>query len=164
MILKIKATNSDKQILIDEDKYWAVCGFGWGVNRNGYVSAMHYDPNRTGRKQREIKIHRLLLQVDDPDLYIDHINGDRLDNRLCNIRICNPKQSACNRRKPATRPMQSKHKGLYFNKRVGKWSARLGVNGKKVNIGYFADETEAAKAYNEACLEMHGEFANLNKI
>lgn len=76
-----------------------------------------------------------------------------------NCRFVTHSQNMMNTR---SRGGNSKYKGMYKYRR--KWAAKLGINGKKIHIGYFNSETEAAKAYNKAAIKYFGEYANLNVI
>lgn len=67
-----------------------------------------------------------------------------------------------NRRK--NKQGSSKYKGVYFYKPLNKWNAQIEINSKKIHLGYYQNEVEAAKAYNLAALLYHGEFALLNTV
>lgn len=96
----------------------------------------------------------------------DHISGDTLDNRLCNLRVVTPEQNARN-----SRPMKgavSKFKGVHRRSSArayskNKWVAALGSGKSRVYLGVFATEEAAARAYDVACSELHGEFGRTNK-
>lgn len=92
----------------------------------------------------------------------DHINRNRLDNRRCNLRPVTLSQNNCNRGIPSNNT--SGYKGVWFDKCRGKWRGDIRVSGKKISLGYHDDPKEAVKAYNEAALKYHGEFAVLNEI
>jgi hypothetical protein len=91
----------------------------------------------------------------------DHASGDRGDNRRENLRLAIRSQNMMNNQKPVGHHT-SKFKGVYWNKALKKWHARIPVERKRVHLGFFDDETEAAKAYDRAATEHHGEFARLN--
>jgi hypothetical protein len=93
----------------------------------------------------------------------DHINGDTLDNRRCNLRVCSHQQNISNRKKQRN-PTTSQYKGVHLDKARGKWHAKLRSHGRMVHIGYFTSEEDAAQAYNEAARKHFGEFARLNVI
>lgn len=101
-----------------------------------------------------------------PREIIDHINGDGLDNRKQNLRICTKSENACNR--GIDRDNTSGYKGVCYisnkTKRVKRWIAQIAINKKHICIGYFHTKEEAAIAYNEAATKYHGEFAKLNII
>jgi hypothetical protein len=87
---------------------------------------------------------------------IDHINGDRADNRLVNLRVCTLSESNINRR-----PMGAALKGTSFHKKNRRWEAKIQKDGKVERLGYFGTEQEAHSAYAAAAKRLHGEFARL---
>lgn len=91
-------------------------------------------------------------------MVIDHINGNGLDNRRCNLRICTQAENVRNNR--GRMGMTSQYKGV--SKWEGQWIATITSHGKQVRIGQFATEHEAALAYDAAARELHGEYAHLN--
>ena len=96
-----------------------------------------------------------------PDgMVVDHIDGNSLNNRRSNLRICTPRQNTANRAK--TRNGTSRFKGVHFCTRDRKWRAQIGVDGARRFIGDFDDEVEAARAYDRKAAELFGEFAYLN--
>lgn len=97
-----------------------------------------------------------------PNEQVDHINGDGLDNRKSNLRICNGSQNRCNKGKPKNNT--SGYKGVTWHTPNKKWVAQIAVNGKHSYIGSFKTKEEAAKAYNKKAKELHGEFARLNNL
>jgi hypothetical protein len=105
-------------------------------------------------------MHREVL--DPPDhLFADHINHNGLDNRIANLRAATHRQNAYNRIHFTKNP-SSKYKGVSFKKQTKKWTAQIRYDGRSKFIGTFDSETEAAKAYDEAAKQYHGEFAVLN--
>ena len=125
----------------------------------GYLTVMLSN----GAVKRRFLIHRLVMQAFVGELAcstVDHINGIKNDNRLCNLRYCSMRENSSfdniNRKKPKT----SKYVGVQF--KSGRWYASIRISGKVFGIGYFDDETVAAKAYDAKVTEVHGEFANLN--
>jgi hypothetical protein len=112
------------------------------------------------RKWKHIKMHREILDAPD-HLFVDHINHHGYDNRKANIRTATHGQN-CYNRVHFRKHQSSKYKGVSLNKRKMKWIARIRYDGKHKFIGYFDDEIEAAKAYDEAAKKYHGEFAALN--
>ena len=108
------------------------------------------------------RAHRVawyLHNGEDPKaLQIDHINGDRSDNRISNLRLATPTQNARNMRK--RKGTTSIYKGVHWYERKGKWRAQIRANGKENHLGYFATELDAHLAYCAAAARLHGEFAN----
>lgn len=114
------------------------------------------------RKTRTMTyMHRFILNA-PKNMQVDHINGDRLDNRKCNLRICSPAQNSVNRGK--NKNNKSGYKGVCWDSNAEKWRAYINVNYKKVHLGLFTCPIEAARRYNEAAIKHHGDFAQLNQI
>lgn len=112
---------------------------------------------------KKYQAHRIIWKIvhgEDPDT-IDHINNNPSDNRIANLRSCSVAENSRNYKKPMTGT--SRYRGVCWLKRDRKWAARIsnGSGGKR-HIGDFTKEIDAAKAYDKAALEMHGEFATLN--
>lgn len=93
---------------------------------------------------------------------VDHINGDTLDNRRSNLRVCSAAENQQNSGKYNNN--KSGFKGVYWISRDKKWGASISKNGKRHYLGYFPDKKSAAIAYNNAAVEYHGSFAKLNTI
>lgn len=91
---------------------------------------------------------------------IDHIDGNRADNRPVNLRECSRSQNMQNR--GATRKGASRFKGVSWCAQTRKWRASIKVDGKVRQLGRYTDERAAAEAYDAACAAAHGEFAKLN--
>lgn len=116
--------------------------------------------NVVGR--RKVLLHRFILSA-PRDLEVDHVNGDPLDNRRCNLRLATAQENARNQGKTHGR---SRYKGVSFRMdlRSRPWVAKLKVSGRTVHLGYFATEEEAARAYDAAAKRFFGEFARLNNF
>jgi len=102
-------------------------------------------------------LHRLIMGF--PDSPIDHINGDGLNNRKKNLRLCTCRQNLRNQRSVRG---TSKYKGIYWNKQNKRWHASIGVDGQVKYLGIFVNEIEGAEAYDKAAAELFGKFACLN--
>jgi hypothetical protein len=92
----------------------------------------------------------------------DHKNGDGLDNRRDNLRCATSSQNQMNRGKFAV--AHSPFKGVTWHSRDHRWVARIKAAGKRIYLGSFTTETEAARAYNDAASKHFGEFARLNTL
>lgn len=93
---------------------------------------------------------------------LDHVNGDRTDNRIANLREAEPWQNNLNR--SAWRNAASRHRGVYPMPN-GRWRARINEpRGRTLSLGIFGTEQEAAMAYNEAARRLHGKWAKLNTV
>jgi len=113
---------------------------------------------------RHTSIHRILFLMCKgylPD-YIDHINGNKIDNRLINLRECTKQQNHFNI--GLTSVNKSGYKGVGWRPNKNKWRARIMINQKEKSLGHFDCKHEAAEAYNKAAKKLFGEFAWLNPI
>lgn len=97
-----------------------------------------------------------------PKDQVDHINNVKDDNRIVNLREATNAENSKN--KKAQVGGSSKYKGVCWYKSSSKWSAQIRVNYKKIHLGHYDNEEEAALAYNKAALELFGEFAKINEI
>lgn len=105
-------------------------------------------------------MHRFIAQP-GRGLVVDHINGDPLDNRRSNLRVCTQGENARNRRK--YRPTASIYKGVCKNaSRRNPWVAIITIRRLVIKLGVFETEESAARAYDAAALCLHGPFARLN--
>lgn len=136
----------------DEADYSIVSAQTNWVDRRGYAAFTKYGEG----KAKSVTMHGLL----NPDWKMtDHINGDRLDNRRCNLRECTAKQNIANSK---GRVGTSKFKGVSWDSSREVWISSIQHDGKTEHIGRFDDENEAAEAYDLRAKELHGEFARLN--
>ena len=92
-----------------------------------------------------------------PNNQIDHIDGDKSNNQIANLREATNAQNMCNKR--AHRDNPSGLKGVTFHKLSGKWGAQIMVNYRKIWLGVFDDKLTAHAAYTEAAKKYHGDFA-----
>lgn len=144
--------------LIDDEDFDLVNKYNWQVDitANGTMYARTY---------QSIKMHILITGKRN----IDHIDGNGLNNQKHNLRVATKQENAQNQRKCIT-TKTSIYKGVYLTKNIIKgktytrWYAQIGHNKKRIHIGSFKNETDAAKAYNQKALELFGEFAHLNEI
>lgn len=99
-------------------------------------------------------------------LIVDHINGNRLDNRKSNLRVCTQALNMVNRGPSRINGIKRKYKGVFYKKqaKTNPYRAIIEVEGKRKHLGYFATEIEAAKAYNDCAHMWFGDFAKLNEI
>jgi hypothetical protein len=90
-------------------------------------------------------------------MQVDHINGNGLDNRKENLRICSHSENQWNRTKYKNN--KSGYKGVFFHSKTGHWEAGIRINGKREYLGVFNTPQEASLAYSRKAIELHGEFA-----
>lgn len=106
-------------------------------------------------------MHRLIAGAETGQ-EVDHINGDSLDNRASNLRVCTRSQNHHNSK--GYRRGKSRFKGVQWWQFGRCWRVQICVNGKQKHIGTFKSEIDAARAYNVAAIEHFGEFARLNEV
>jgi len=145
----------------DPGDYERLRKYEW-LSRKGINSfyARRRVPTGKARKEKLVYMHQMVVKVPD-GMVIDHINRDGMDNRSDNLRAATYSQNLYNRKKRSG-TTQSKYKGIYWRKKVRKWQASIKCNKKRIELGYFRDEIEAAKAYDRGAMKYHGEFACLN--
>ena len=144
-------TKRGELIVVDNALLNQMKSFSWYVNNVGYAV--------NDSKPRK-SMHRLIMGF--PKGGVDHINGDKLDNRRKNLRLCNQSQNTANSPKRSTN--KSGYKGVSWNKRYSKWEAYLTKDYKHVFLGYFDDKDKAALAYNRKAKELFGDFCKLNIV
>lgn len=158
MELKILSkTYGELIVLIDSEDFYRI------GNKKIYVSksssgfyAMIW------QNKRNVPFHRFLFGIKESNLYIDHKNGNTLDNRKENLRICFDNRNQQNRKIGINNT--SGFKGVIWNKEASKWQAQIYLKGKRIYIGIYENKIDAALAYNEAAIKYHKEFAKLNII
>lgn len=139
-------------VVIDAEDISLLESEPWHANPKGYVYG-----KRSGRR-----LHRAILGVEDPEVWVDHESTNKMDCRRGNLRPCNLTQSIHNRKKLKSPRGEtySPYKGV--TAQGGGWVARIGVDGVRLYLGTFADEVRAALAYDAAARVHHGEFALTN--
>jgi len=148
--------------IVDPDDYERLSKYEWEARRtrNSPYYAARQDINRSTRKYTLIFMHREIIEIGD-GLFADHINHNSVDNRKANLRPATQTQNNRNRKK-FNLPTKSKYKGVYWKPRIKKWVAQIGVNRKVIHLGCFKKEKDAARAYDKAAKQYHGEFASPN--
>jgi len=155
LTIEVPITNYHLAAVIDSEDAEKVLAHNWFLNSQGYPAYGIW-------RNKQMRMHHLIVGM-NPDGKIDHINGNTLDNRKCNLRFASNTENARNRRKTKS-PTSSKYKGVSFYKNTGKWRAYIKVNKKFIALGSYELEVDAAKAYNAAALLYHKDYANLNVL
>ena len=153
MTREIKLTRGS-YALVDEDDYRWLSLCTWQCTKVGYAVTDSYN--------KKYYMHRLIMKPTD-GMYVDHINGIKNDNRKSNLRICTPSQNGANKI-IIKNNHYSKYKGVTWSKAAKKWIAQTQKDKKQIYLGLYETEAGAAIAYNNAALELFGEFALLNVI
>lgn len=142
-----------RRALVDDEDFEKVIGLKWHLSLSG--NGMPYALN-----SKAGGMHRFLMGAIKGQ-YVDHVNGDGLDNQKDNLRICSLKENTRNKKHFKSR---SGYKGVVWHEEGHKWQAQIMVDYKCKYLGLFEKKEEAAKAYNEAAKKYFGEFANLNPV
>lgn len=150
--------------LIDYDAFSGIVTIKQKRSGKGVVGA-EPSKNNCGYFQlylegKTFSVHRLVWKLyygEDPSGDIDHINGDRSDNRIDNLRIATRTQN--NQNSKIRKDNSSGVKGVHFFTRTQKWQAYIDLNRKRISLGYFHDLESAKKARLEAEDKYHGSYA-----
>lgn len=154
--MKIIKLTRNKSTLVDDVDFEKLSKIKWQCNSNGYATC---GIGKKG-KQRTKLLHRVLLNP-PKNLQVDHINGNRLDNRRINLRVCTNRQNSANQQTP--KHNTSGFKGVTWHKINKNWNAGIKILGKRIHLGVFQDKKSAARAYNKAAKIYFGSFAKLNR-
>ena len=135
---------------------WRTGSVAGGIGGHGYI--------QIGLNYKRYLAHRLafLFMIGEIPEEVDHINGERTDNRWVNLRTCTTSQNQGNRK--ISKNNTSGYKGVSLNKRDSVWIACVEYKSKLIYLGGFNCKHEAALAYNKAAIKYFGEFAKLNII
>ena len=144
-----------KFALVDEEDFDRVSTRQWWYHNAGYAVC-----KTLGIKPRRVLyMHRVILNARE-DQEVDHANGNPLDNRRSNLRLCTHSENAFNKR--MMKNNTSGFKGVGWDKANQKWTAIISMNGKSIHLGRFPDAEDAALSYNEAATKYFGKFARIN--
>lgn len=150
--------------LVDEADYEWLSKWKWCYSATGTGYAARAVKIPKTRKNIHISMHRLIMNA-PKGMQVDHINGNTLDNRRCNLRLCTNQQNCMNQYgKNKFRKYSSEYKGVCWNKRNNRWESNIFVDGKLLHLGTFKSEISAARTYNDAATKYFKEFARLNVI
>jgi len=136
-VVEFNSRGKTYEMKVDDDFEWSR---SIRIDRDGYAIVSH---DRTNKM-----LHRVIMDAPS-GLIVDHINGDRLDNRKCNLRLVTSKQNSANR----------KSIGAYYYKHIDKWRAIIFIDNKKTHLGNFDTKEEAVHVYRKAHVEAHGEYS-----
>jgi hypothetical protein len=157
MVREIPLTQS-KVVIVDDEDFAFLSQFKWYAIRQG----SRWYAKRTiceGNQRLSTPMHRVILGT-PKGFDSDHVNGDGLDNRRCNLRVATRSQNQANSQKRTG--TSSKFKGVSWDSTWKRWVARLQVKGKMIRIGRFASEESAAMAYNDTARKYFGPYARPN--
>lgn len=136
--------------LVGDEDYEEVKKYKWHLDSTGYARGLI--------NRKLIRMHTFIMKT-SKGKFTDHLNGNKLDNRRINLRICSAKENARNRRL-----QKSNTTGFKGVKRTGNnWGAFIKINKKQIWLGTYKNKEEAAQAYDRKAKELFGEFSCLNK-
>lgn len=140
--------SQDRFALIDAEDFGLTSGFRWYFS-GGYAKS----DKIVGKKRIRFRLHRLIMGS-PPDKEIDHINGDTLDNRRENLRICTHAENSRNRK--VCKRNKSGFRGVSHFR--DKWQASIRFNGKSIHLGHRKTKEEAAMLYENAAKKLFGAY------
>jgi len=144
--------NAEKaRAIIDTDSVPAVSGTKWYLRPDGYVATNKYKENGYAY------LHSVLLGNFGGKNYGDHADGDRLNNRMRNLRIATPSENGMNKRIRSNNT--SGRTGIHWSKQSQKWCAMICYEGRHINLGYFDDFDKAVQCRRDAEEKYFGEYA-----
>lgn len=151
---KLIPLSQGKHAIVDDEDYDFLMQWKWYYNGR-YVARRDRDTGRI------IYMHWEIIGKPEKGNVVDHINGNSLNSQKKNLRICTPAENMRNRKKTLSK-VSSQYKGVTWHKQASKWTVHISINFKKKYLGLFTSELDAAKAYDTAAREYHGDFARLN--
>lgn len=153
----IKPSNSDMDILVDDDDFEFVNRHNWQVFQTKRIIYA-----TTSMNSKKVYLHRFILGAPPlPMLVIDHINLNGLDCRKENLRWTSASGNVRNQSVKTPFSAHSKFIGVYLNK-AGNWHSKIRINGKTTRLGTFKIQENAARAYDKAVIERDGDKAIVN--
>jgi len=148
--------------IVDDEDYERVSAYKWSSQvfnmKNGPVLVYGIRCVKVGSSWTTMRLHRFILCA-AKGKFIDHIDGDGLNNTRDNLRFCTRIENARNCRH---RNETSQYRGVFWAKDRAKWRSKIKISGKQIDLGHFTDEKNAALAYDAAATRLYGDFARTN--
>ena len=152
----MRAVRKPIKVKIDKEDEYLLKKYTWSIQSKGYAMTTLND-----EKKSALLMHRVIINA-PKGVYVDHINGDPLDNRRANLRLCTIAQN--NGNTPKRKANTLGNKGIFTHPNTPKYVAAIQHNYKSYYLGSYVTKEMAALAYNRAALHLFGEFARLNKL
>jgi hypothetical protein len=144
----------NQQALVDDEDYLSLTSHSWKIRTTHKLNYAFAKING-----RTIDMHRFIMGA-LPGVIVDHINGNGIDNRKKNLRLCTQQQNMRNQK--SHRDAKSIFKGIWKISDCNRWGARIWDGTKRIYLGLFKNELDAARAYDKKASELFGQFAKLN--
>ena len=145
----------EKMALVDADDYEMLATHRWHCSKFGYAIRFAKKGERGVNEKRVIWMHRVIAKP-PTDMYVDHVNGNRLDNRKSNLRICTHAENCRNHSAKSKTP--SGRRGVHFHKKSQKWTAWIRKDYKSIYLGLFQNIQDAVDARRAAEVKYHQDF------
>ena len=151
-----------KVAIVDDEDFEELSKYKWRYQKPSAGGKTGYAWRMTScrlGKQRNVRMHRVILDA-PPGAEVDHKDRNGLNNLRENLRLATRSQNNSN----WPRNNKTGFRGVYYSARIRKYRAEIKVNKKFLHLGVFVNSIEAARAYNEAAIRLHGDFAVLNNV
>ena len=151
-----------KVTLVDDGDYEWLSQWKWYADKSSEKKtpvAIRTHKTSDG-KRTSILMHRVIMNITNQEIQVDHIDGNKLNNQKNNLRVCDNRHNHFNMSLYKTNT--SGFKGVYWHRKAGKWVAQIYRDKKHYYLGCFDFLLEAALAYDKAAIDLFGDFAKLN--
>ncbi len=146
--------------ILDAEDYYRLNDFKWSIGGTGNKFYAVRGTKTGTERAKIVSLHREIMKP-PAGLLVDHRNGFSLDNRRENLRLATHSQNQFNKAKTCSKT-SSRYIGVYFEKCSGLWVVQIKHRRKRIFLGRFDSEIDAARAYDAAAQRYRGEFARLN--
>ena len=160
MPVKFRTEQQERDFAIDDKYRYLIDEKAWYIDNRGYIRRAICESDT----KVDVHIHRHILVLDGcslKGLCVDHINGNKLDNRAKNLRVATHSQNGCNRGKQKNNT--SGFKGVSWDDSNKAWRAQISVTKKQIYLGCYQCPKEAHDVYLAAAQKYHGEFSFENR-
>lgn len=145
-------TEKGEEFYFDLEDYDKIKNYCWAINDSGYVVSRY--------KEKIVRMHRIIMNVKNRDIIVDHINHIKNDNRKKNLRVGTSSNNNMNR----VPLFEDKEPGVTWDKQTCKWRAYITVNYKKIDLGRFVNYEDAIAVRKKAEEQYFGEWSYDNSI